>query len=106
MVRSLAGFHESVDDRFNQALADMASGGAEIVDDLSFPEYPEGFSEAAYDLLLMPTVPMKATPLPGPGASRAEYVQRALEMIVNTCPFDITRRWRCPAVCATACRSR
>ena len=61
---------------------------------------------ADYDLLLMPTVPMKATPLPGPGASRAEYVQRALEMIVNTCPFDITRRWRCPAVCATACRSR
>lgn len=45
---------------------------------------------ADYDLLLMPTVPMKATPLPGPGASRAEYVQRALEMIVNTCPFDIT----------------
>lgn len=45
---------------------------------------------ADYDLLLMPTMPMKATPLPGPGASRAEYVQRALEMIVNTCPFDIT----------------
>lgn len=45
---------------------------------------------ADYDLLLMPTVPMKATPLPGPDASREEYVQRALEMIVNTCPFDIT----------------
>ncbi|MGB1005525.1 MAG: amidase [Thalassobaculaceae bacterium] len=45
---------------------------------------------ADYDLLLMPTVPMKATPLPGPEASRAEHVQRALEMIVNTCPFDIT----------------
>jgi amidase len=45
---------------------------------------------ADYDLLLMPTTPMKATPLPAPNASREEYVQRALEMIVNTAPFDIT----------------
>src|SRR6185437_6210496 len=43
-----------------------------------------------YDLLLMPTTPMKATPLPGPEASREEYVQRALEMILNTAPFDIS----------------
>jgi amidase len=43
-----------------------------------------------HDLLLMPTTPMKATPLPGPDASREEYVQRALEMIANTAPFDIT----------------
>ncbi len=43
-----------------------------------------------YDLLLMPTTPMKATPLPGPEASREEYVQRALEMITNTAPFDIS----------------
>jgi amidase len=43
-----------------------------------------------YDLLLMPTTPMKATPLPGPGASREEYVNRALEMIGNTAPFDLT----------------
>jgi len=43
-----------------------------------------------YDLLLMPTTPMKATPLPSPTASRDEYVQRALEMISNTAPFDIT----------------
>ncbi len=42
------------------------------------------------DLLLMPTLPMKATPIPGPDASREEYVQRALEMIANTAPFDIT----------------
>ena len=44
----------------------------------------------SYDLLLMPTTPMKATPLPAPGASREEYVARALEMITNTAPFDIT----------------
>ena len=45
---------------------------------------------AKYDLLLMPTTPMKATPLPGPNASREEYVTRALEMINNTAPFDLT----------------
>ena len=45
---------------------------------------------ADHDLLLMPTTPIKATPLPAPDASREEYVQRALEMISNTAPFDIT----------------
>jgi amidase len=42
------------------------------------------------DLLVMPTLPLKATKIPAPNASREEYVQRALEMIVNTCPFDLT----------------
>ena len=45
---------------------------------------------ARFDLLLMPTTPMKATPLPALTASREEYVQRALEMIGNTAPFDVT----------------
>jgi amidase len=45
---------------------------------------------AKYDLLLMPTVPMRATPLPGPTASRAEITQRAFEMLPNTSPFDVT----------------
>ncbi len=45
---------------------------------------------ANYDLLLMPTMPMKATPIPPADAPRELYVQRALEMIGNTCPFDIT----------------
>ncbi|MGA2549490.1 MAG: amidase [Burkholderiaceae bacterium] len=43
-----------------------------------------------FDLLLMPTLPMTATPLPGPGASVEEIVQRAFEMLPNTCPMDIT----------------
>ena len=43
-----------------------------------------------YDLLLMPTLPIKASPLPPPDAPREDYVQRALEMIANTAPFDIT----------------
>jgi len=44
----------------------------------------------AVDLLLMPTLPLKATLLPAPNASREEYIARALEMISNTCPFDVT----------------
>ena len=51
-------------------------------------EYDKMFS--AYDLLLMPTLPMKATPLPPPGASLALYCQRAFEMLPNTAPFDVT----------------
>ena len=45
---------------------------------------------AAYDLLLMPTLPVKATPLPPPDASLALYCQRAFEMLANTSPFDVT----------------
>ncbi len=45
---------------------------------------------ARFDLLLMPTTPMKATPLPGPGASREEIIARAFEPTVNTQPFDNT----------------
>lgn len=41
-----------------------------------------------YDLLLMPTTPMKAQPLPSPSCSREENLARALEMINNTCPLD------------------
>ncbi len=42
------------------------------------------------DLLVMPTLPLKATRLPPAGASREEYTERALEMLPNTCPFDVT----------------
>ena len=50
--------------------------------------YNDALSE--YDVLVMPTTPMKATVLPGPDASKEEIVARALEMIANTCPFDVT----------------
>jgi Asp-tRNA(Asn)/Glu-tRNA(Gln) amidotransferase A subunit family amidase len=52
VVRSLAGFHEGVDARFDQAIADLRSAGAEIVDQLAFPEEPAGLAEAAYEVLL------------------------------------------------------
>lgn len=42
------------------------------------------------DLLVMPTLPMKATLIPAADASREEKVARALEMIPNTAPFDVT----------------
>lgn len=43
-----------------------------------------------YDLLAMPTLPMTATRIPAPDAPREEYVARALEMLPNTAPFDVT----------------
>ena len=43
-----------------------------------------------YDLLMMPTLPMKATPLPPNNAPLALWCQRGFEMLPNTCPFDVT----------------
>jgi amidase len=43
-----------------------------------------------YDLLLMPTLPLKATPIPKPDAPRMETIQRAFEMLPNTAPIDVT----------------
>ena len=43
-----------------------------------------------YDLLLMPTLPLKATPIPAAGAPRMELIQRAFEMLPNTVAFDVT----------------
>jgi amidase len=45
---------------------------------------------AEVDLLAMPTLPLKATKIPQPTDPLEIYVARALEMIVNTCPFDVT----------------
>ena len=43
-----------------------------------------------FDLLLMPTLPMPATKLPAADAPVSEIIQRGLEMIGNTAPFDCT----------------
>jgi amidase len=48
--------------------------------------YDEVFK--ACDLLLMPTVPMKAPPIPPSDAPLGLQIQRAFEMIPNTSPFD------------------
>ena len=61
-----------------------------------------------YDLLLMPTTPMKATELP-PADARARGLCRAgagddlQHRAVRHHPSS--RQWRCPAAWPTACRS-
>ncbi len=50
--------------------------------------YDDAFRQ--FDLLAMPTIQMKATPLPPPDAPLSLYIQRAFEMIVNTAPFNCT----------------
>ena len=44
----------------------------------------------SHDLLLMPTVPMKAPPIPSKGASPQEITRRSWEPTRNTCPFNVT----------------
>ena len=43
-----------------------------------------------YDLLLMPTLPITAQPIPPADAPIALTIERAFEMVANTCPFDAT----------------
>ena len=57
---------------------------------------------AECDALVMPTLPMKATRIPPPDASREEYTARALEMIPNTCPFDVTGHPAITVPCGTS----
>ena len=44
-----------------------------------------------HDLLLLPTVPIKPTLLPPPGADIETVVMRALEVSGNTAPFNLSR---------------
>lgn len=44
----------------------------------------------SFDVLVMPTLPITATPLVQPSDSLEVSVGRALEMIVNTAPFDVS----------------
>lgn len=43
-----------------------------------------------HDIMVMPTIPFPATELPPSDASREVYVDRALNMQQNTCPFDVS----------------
>lgn len=45
---------------------------------------------ADHDVLAMPTIPFPATEIPAPDAPRELYVDRALNMQQNTCPFDVS----------------
>lgn len=50
--------------------------------------YDAALAEA--DVLVMPTLPIVASVIPQPGASREEQLARSLEMIANTAPFDVS----------------
>jgi amidase len=54
-----------------------------------------------YDLLLMPTLPIVATPLPEPHAPVAQILQRAFEMLANTAQFDCTHHPAMSLPCGT-----
>ena len=45
---------------------------------------------ANYDLLLMPTLPIVATPLPEAGAPVGQILQRSFEMLANIAQFNST----------------
>lgn len=51
-------------------------------------EYDAALSSV--DVFVMPTTPMRATPIPAIDAPRSEQVARAFEMIGNTAPFNAT----------------
>jgi amidase len=48
--------------------------------------YDNALSEV--DVLVMPTLPQRATKLPAPDCAREENIDAALNMITNTAPFD------------------
>lgn len=50
---------------------------------------------ARYDVLVMPTVPITASLIPGADAPVDEVLGRALEMVSNTAPFDVTGHPAC-----------
>jgi amidase len=52
----------------------------------------EAYDEALsnHDILAMPTIPFAATEIPPLAAPREQYVDRALNMQQNTCPFDVS----------------
>jgi amidase len=53
-----------------------------------------------FDVLAMPTTPLKAQPLPKPGATISEWVKCSTEMFSNTAPFDITHHPAISLPCA------
>jgi len=59
------------------------------------PALVQLYALARFDVLVLPTVPMTATVIPGPDAPREEVLARGLEMIANTCPTDVTGHPAC-----------
>jgi amidase len=43
-----------------------------------------------HDVIVLPTMAFRATEIPAADCSREDYVGRALDMVGNTCPFDVS----------------
>ncbi|MDN5749336.1 MAG: amidase [Pseudonocardia sp.] len=50
---------------------------------------------AQYDVLVMPTTPIRSSVIPAPDAPREEVIGRALEMLANTCVTDVSGHPAC-----------
>jgi amidase len=97
----LAGWREK-SDRFSPLLKTVLLAGAYIHRRYGVRFYHRAVNQARAlravydrvladaDLLLMPTSPMVATPLPAPDAPILERFIRSAEMTGNTAPFDVT----------------
>jgi amidase len=61
------------------------------------PQLRAAYDEAlaTFDVLVMPTLPLTASVIPADDAPREEVVARALEMLANTSPFDVTGHPAC-----------
>lgn len=61
------------------------------------PRLRAAYDEALtrYDVLVMPTTPILASPIPDPDAPVEEALARALEMMANTATFDVTGHPAC-----------
>jgi amidase len=55
-------------------------------------ELRKGYDDAlaSYDVLVLPTLPITARTIVEPADSRETYIARALEVIVNTAPTDVS----------------
>ena len=57
---------------------------------------------AEVDVLVMPTIPFRATKLPAHDCTREEYVDTALNMLRNTAPFDASGHPACTIPCGVS----
>ena len=57
---------------------------------------------AEHDVIVMPTIPFRATEIPAADCSREEYVEVALNMLGNTAPFDVSGHPAISVPCGTA----
>jgi amidase len=54
------------------------------------------------DVMIMPTIPFRATKLPAPNCSREDYIDAALNMLRNTAPFDASGHPACTIPCGVS----